>query len=185
MSRYEISKLTNNDFPAIMKMEDEVFGQAGEAVLGAYYVRLCCEFFGDTCFVARVEGRPVAYVLCFVRDREAYCTTLGVHPDYQATRVVPLLLRALISEIAYRVDKCWFTVTADNLPARRLHKSLGATDVDTRLDFYGPGDERIVSVIDRAAFERLRARYEKLGLIAPAARPAAQASSAEAYARTA
>jgi ribosomal protein S18 acetylase RimI-like enzyme len=165
MATREIRPLTAGDFPELMRVEEEVFGAAGEGVLGAYYVRLCCEFFGETCFAAVEDGAIVGYVLCFVKGREAYCTTLAVAPGRQGSRVAVQLLRALTAALLDRVDACWFTVKEDNLAARSLHQALGATELGVRHDFYGPGDRRLVSRIDRHAFEALRGRMERLGLV--------------------
>jgi len=165
MALREIRPIVQGDFAELMRIEEEVFGAAGEGVLGAYYVRLCCEFFADSCFVATEDGRIVGYVLCFLKGREAYCTTLAVAPGRQGSRVALQLLRALTGALLDRVDSVWFTVKEDNLQARSLHQALGATELGLREDFYGPGDRRLVSRIDRAGFERLRGRMEKLGLV--------------------
>jgi ribosomal protein S18 acetylase RimI-like enzyme len=165
MTRIYVRSLSSQDFGPLRQLEAEVFGATGDDVLCPHYLRLCTEFFGDTCFLALADGIPVGYLLCFVRDREAYCTTLGVRTEFQRTRVTPLLLAAFVNTVIEKVDVVWFTVKPDNTPARALHRMLGASEVGTLQDFYGPGDERIVSKIDRNSFERLRAKYERLGLI--------------------
>lgn len=169
MSRYQVRTLTSNDFNTIMALERDLFGDCTEGTLGAYYVRLCCDFFGDFCFLVEVEDQPVGYLLSFVKDREAYCTTLAIQPEYQGSRVITRIIRAFVSAIQHRVDLCWFTVEEDNKAARALHAMLGAQEMGVRKDFYGDGHPRIVSCIDRSAFERLRMRFSRLGLVENAA----------------
>jgi ribosomal protein S18 acetylase RimI-like enzyme len=161
MAMRTLRPLRSDDFATLMTLEEDVFGAAGEALLGPYYIRLCCEFFNDTCFLAFDGERAVGYVLCFVKEREAYCATLAVIPEYQGSRVAFQLIRALISAISHRVDVCWFTVKEDNLAARALHASLGAREVEIRTDYYGVGDRRLVSRLERETFEQIRARLQR------------------------
>jgi ribosomal protein S18 acetylase RimI-like enzyme len=165
MNSYTIRELVTEDFAALATLENDVFGAMGEAVLCPHYLRLCTEIFSESCYVALDDGRPVGYLLSFVRGREAFCTTLAVIPEYQRTRVTVQLIGAFISYIIDRVEVCWFTVKEDNAPARALHRMLGATEVGRRTDYYGPGDERLVAKIDRPTFERMRGKYERLGLL--------------------
>ena len=151
-----------------MAPEQRLFGDKGEKTLGPFYVRLCCDFFGDTCFLAFVGGEPVGYFLSFVRGREAYCSTLAIVPAHQRSRLVFRFVQAFISAIAARVDSVWFTVEASNTDARALHATLGAREQGTHDAYFGPGEPRIVSRIDRIAFEKLRARMGRLGLLAAA-----------------
>lgn len=122
MTRYQVRSLCSEDFEALRGLEAEVFGSADGALLCPHYLRLCTEIFADTCFLALAGGRPVGYVLCFVRDREAHCTTLAVTAVFQRTRVTLLLLAELVHTIIDRVDACWFTVKPDNEAARSLHR---------------------------------------------------------------
>lgn len=165
MSRYNVRPLTPDDFDLLMGLEQEMFGEDEDGTLGPYYVRLCCEFFADGCFLLQAGDEPAGYLLSFQKGRESYCTTLAIRPRFQGSRAVVRLLKAYVGAIADRVDACWFTVEPGNAAARALHQMLGATEVGVRENFYGPGKARIVSKIDRQAFESLRHRFAKLGLV--------------------
>lgn len=165
MSRYTVRPLRPDDFDLLMGLEQEMFGDDEDGTLGFYYVRLCCEFFGDSCFLLEAGGEPAGYLLSVTKDRASYCTTLALRPKYQGSRAVVKLIRAYIGSIVDRVDVCWFTVEPGNEAARALHRMLGAEEVGVRENFYGPGRHRIVARIDRPVFERVKDRFAKLGLL--------------------
>lgn len=158
---HRVRALDRGDFDALVALEGTRSG--AERALGPYFVRLCCEFFRDTCFVATVDGEIVAYVLCFLQEREAYCTTLAVHPRHRRSEVLQKLLRRVVISLERRVDSCWFTVKQSKQMARLLRDGLGDIDLETRTDFYGPGDDRLVLRIDREALSRQRLRYRTDG----------------------
>jgi ribosomal protein S18 acetylase RimI-like enzyme len=158
MMRYDVRALGSSDFAALQQLESDVFGEAGEAVL-------CLHFLWCVRSSSPIPARADAYLLCFVRGREAYCTTMAVIPEFQRTRVTPLLLSTLVQTIIEHVDVCWFTVKPDNGPARALHRMLGASE---------SGEVRFVSRIDRATFDAQRPKYERLGLLP--ARPVREAA---------
>ena len=171
MSEYRVRNLRSDDFAAIMEMEATVFADTSEGVLGPYYVRLCCDFYPESSFLVETgdEENPVTvgYLLSFPRGREVYCTTLAVHPDYQGTRAILTLLQGFCRWVIPYADSVWFTVESGNFAARSLHRLLGAEEVEVREDFYGPGRSRIISRIEREGFDRMRSRYQRLGLLPP------------------
>lgn len=163
MARLRVRNVTSADFATLEELERDVFGAMGQAMLCPHYLRLCCEVFADSCFVVDDDGRAAGYLLCMVRDdrREAFCATLAVRAPYRRGRATAMLIGACARAIEARVDSCWFTVAPDDLAARLLHKMLGASDVARRPEFYGRGEDRIVSRIDRAGFDRLRERFAR------------------------
>ncbi len=165
MSRYMVRTLRSDDFNTLMGMESALFGHCREGELGPYYVRLCCEFFGDSCFLLETDGVPQGYLLSFLRGREAYCTTLALLPGGQGSRAIVHLLRAFVTRIIDCVDACWFTVEEESKAVRALHAILGADEQEVREDFYGRGNARIVSKIDRAGFARAWPRLARLGIV--------------------
>jgi ribosomal protein S18 acetylase RimI-like enzyme len=169
MADYEVRTLQPQDFDALMALEQSLFGDSGEKMLGPFYLRLCCDFFADTCLIALVDGEPVGYCLTFVHGREAYCSTLAIVEAYRRTRLVHRFVEALVGAIGSRVDALWFTVHESNTDARALHATLGARESGVHPAYFGPDEPRIVSRIDRVAFERLRTRMARLGLLSHAA----------------
>jgi ribosomal protein S18 acetylase RimI-like enzyme len=164
MTRYQVRSLGADDFATLTALEREIFGDSAEGLLCPHYLRLCCEIFADSCFLAFDEGRPVGYLLGLIRARRAHCGTLAVHPAHQRRRATGQLIAAFVDAVIDQVDECWFTVKDDNASARALHAFLGARELGRRKDYYGPGDERIVACVDRRGFERLRERYRRLGV---------------------
>jgi hypothetical protein len=164
--RYEVRPVGTGDFRHLRRLEQEIWSGDTAGMLCPHYLRLCTDFYSDWCFLAMDGERPVGYVLNFPRAKVNYCATLAVHPEYHKTRVNYLLIRAMVKKLILEdMDECRFLVEPDNRDARSVHEALGARVVAQVDDFYGVGDRRLWSVIDRNDMERIRARYTRLKLV--------------------
>ncbi len=165
-SRFVVRALASADFPALRRLEADLWAADPAGQLCPHYLRLCTELYGDWCFIAWEGARAVGYVLNFPKDQVAYCATLAVRPEYQKTRANYLLIRATVKKLLdEEMRECRFLVAPDNVEARSVHEALGARVVAEVRDFYHEGDTRLWSVIDQEDLERLRARYTRLRLI--------------------
>jgi len=166
MPFFQTRPLTPADFPELLVLEERIFFSGGEAVRGPHYLRLCCEVFNDSSFIAMAGGAAVGVLLAFPRGRRVFCSTLAVDPSFPSRRAVrAALLRALVREVLPRADECWFAIRRDDVATRTLCEALGGQSAGVRRDFYGVGADRLLMSVDRPALERLRPRYERLGLL--------------------
>ena len=154
---WEVSNLTRRDYPLLRALQKRLQPAAERGATDPRFLRFYCEGFADTSFIASVNGEPVGYLLCFVRDRDAYCTALAIAPEFRGSPVAERLLGRFVTEISERVDACWFSVTHDDDAARALHKMLGAREIGVRVAYAGTGEDMISLRIDRARFEEMGA----------------------------
>jgi ribosomal protein S18 acetylase RimI-like enzyme len=165
-NRFTIRTLGSGDFLDLQRLEQEIWGQDPNGMLGPFYLRLCTEHYADWCFLALEGDRPVGYVLNFPRGKVNYCATLAVHPEFQKSKANYLLIRALVVKLLQEdMDECRFLVEPDNREARSIHESLGAHVVKEVNNYYRMGDTRLWSTITRNDLERIRTRYTKLRLV--------------------
>jgi hypothetical protein len=163
--RYYVQELQNTDFAKLSQLDEELTGVNASIGQWPYYLRLSPEHCSKTCFVAMADDRPVGYLLCFVRGKEAYCTALSVLPAFAMTRVTMLLFAALLRALLGDIQTCWFTIRPDNEAARALHAMLGVAEAVIVRDFYSAGDLQVVSKFERVDLEHRRAHYARLGLL--------------------
>ncbi len=137
--RLEISRMTLDDIPAVLKIEALSFVSAWptNAFLNelrdnklAYY------------FVGRLDGRIVAYGGIWVILEDSHVTTIAVHPDVRGQRLGEELLVHLLDEAIER-DASWITleVRESNEVAQKLYRKYGFTIVSTRRGYYSDNDE--------------------------------------------
>jgi len=130
---------------------------------------------GSLCVFGAFASENLVGILAFVRPaREklrhgAELAGMYVAPEFRRRGLGRALVDAALAHARSLpgVRQLKLTVNAANAPARALHKMLGAIEVGRKRDYYGPGDERIVAKIDRAIFEQMRPKYERLGFIPP------------------
>ena len=159
---YEVRSLASEDRAVLATLDSLVNPSAKELLPSPAYRTWCVTQFPTTCLGVWADQTLIGYVLCLLRKRQAFCTTLAVQPAFQRTRATPLLVASLMHALVPRVDTCWLSVAPDNFAARTMHAMFAARVVGrsrSRRD-YQLGD--IVARSDRATLAARSARYQQM-----------------------
>lgn len=94
----------------------------------AYCYIMLCEYFGDTCFVAEVDGEIVGFVSAFSRPNDPevlFVWQIAVSIAYRGKGIADSLLRELITSHSCQSARyIETTITPDNQPSQRLFAKL-------------------------------------------------------------
>ena len=144
---HEVHKLTSKDRAHLLALRQRIPDAFGPPCSE-------CEQPGNACYIALEGDEPAACLLCFVRGRDAYCSTIAVRADLARAGAVSDLLGRFCEDVLGRIDTCWISVSEDHPAARALRKMLGAAGIGVRIVYTGPHESHITARIDRARAEQ-------------------------------
>lgn len=116
-----IRKAYVEDGKAIWKL---VVDSGNLDVNSAYCYIMLCEYFGDTCLVAEMDGEIVGFVSAFLQQEDPevlFVWQIAVLEAYRGRRIAESLLHELItSKPCEHVRYVKTTITPSNKPSQRL-----------------------------------------------------------------
>lgn len=92
-------------------------------------------------------GAIIGFVFYRQAFSDAEILTICVLPEYQNQGCGKLLLEAMLERIE-KPGKCFLEVSNINAPAIRLYQKLGFDIVHTRVNYYGPGLDAYMMMIE-------------------------------------
>lgn len=151
-----ITRLTKADFDDIIEHLEDFWGVRNDKLLYIHHPMFLYEF-GDTAFVAKDNGRVVAYIFGVVSQTEpqtAYGQSLACHPDYRGQGVVERLCSRFLEEVRARgCTRMKVLVFPKNFRSLLFHMKLGfqpegaerdENGVRTVKNYWGPGLDYVV-----------------------------------------
>jgi GNAT superfamily N-acetyltransferase len=157
---YEISQLTEEDFPHISENLDAWWGGRNMAPM---LPKLWFKDFASTSFLIRGDdSQPIAFLVGYVSQTDktkSYVHFIGVDPEYRADGLGRLLYEAFATKAlglgANRIEAVTWPINASSL---RFHESLGFMAIENsgdlvsptqalgHKDFDGIGEDRVLLV---------------------------------------
>lgn len=139
--------------PAVAALESRIFGSTAWPI-GSFYAELVADGRWLRVLTSAAadrhdaEGQPptevFGYVDVAVAGRDADLMTIAVAPEVRRTGWARAMMReAIDAAAAAGATAIFLEVRADN-PARHLYADLGFSRIDTRKDYYGPGEHALV-----------------------------------------
>lgn len=155
----EITRLTKVDFDEIIERLDEFWGMVNDKLLFVHHPMFLHEF-GDTAFVARVEGELVAYLFGFVAQTDptlAHGQVIACLPNHRGRAAVSGLVEHFFAVMRERgCKRVKSLVFPYNYRSLLFHYRLGfkpgsgpetetnASGIVVSRDYWGKGIDYVV-----------------------------------------
>ena len=140
----EIRRAIADDAPSICEAEQLIFPDPwSEKDIFSY---VCSE--GGMCYVAKSEGKVVAYILGRVIAPEGEIYRIATIPSHRRRGIAYRLLDFAVKSERGRGLECLFLeVRESNVAARNLYKSYGFRELGNRKNYYSdPKEDAVVMV---------------------------------------
>lgn len=140
----EIRRAVADDAPGICEAERLIFSDPwSEKDVFSY---ICSE--GGMCYVARADGKVVAYIIGRIIAPEGEIYRIATVPGYRRRGIAYRLLDFATKTEKGRGLECLFLeVREGNVAARNLYKSYGFRELGNRKNYYSdPREDAVVMV---------------------------------------
>lgn len=135
-----VTKLTKEDFDDIIERLEVFWGVRNDKIL-AFHQPMCLHEFGDTAFVAKDDGKVVAYIFGLISQTDpetAYGQALACDPSYRGQGVVERLCSRFMEEVRARgCRRMKVLVFPKNFRSILFHMKLGFEPEGTERDSNG------------------------------------------------
>lgn len=134
-----VRKASANDTAALLEIENSCFVSDK---ISARQMRYLLTRAKTVTWIARIEGRPAAYCMCFVpvRPRPARLYSLAVAPQYRGRGLARSLMEIMLKELKRRdYSRCRLEVETANIIAYNIYKSMGFYAIASLSKYYENG----------------------------------------------
>lgn len=140
-----IRNVAENDFNAIMQIEDEEYDGKG---YDFYFIRMIPYIFQKTCLIASINKKDVGYVLGAFEDsnpKNAWILSMVVSLSVRNKGVGATLINSSIKKLKdLGAEKIYLTVSEDNFAAIHLYEKYNFKKIDFIENFFGNNKHRIL-----------------------------------------
>ena len=171
-TKFKISKMTKEDVPVVVKLEELSYGEHHWSS-DSFYNELQNEL--ARYYTAKNEsGEIIGYIGFWLIFEEAHVTTLSVHPDFRNQKIASALIDAMIG-CCYKnmVKFITLEVRVSNVAAISLYEKFGFASVGIRKGYYQNNNEDAMIMFTNNIFysqfknvyEKVKEKIEKLEII--------------------
>ena len=96
-----------------------------------------------------IDGNVIGYVLGNLILDEFHLNNIAVKKEFQSNKIGRLLIENLFYRLKNkRINKIYLEVSNNNIPAKKLYKSIGFQQYSIRKNYYSKGDHALLLILE-------------------------------------